>query len=85
MLLTEQTGFVNTDFHFQSVFRNKQILINAFNERKLFTGNFKNLKNQQRVQMNQFMQINKLYNKLQDIKVKQIPKRLLQEYWKFKQ
>jgi hypothetical protein len=46
MLLTEQTGFVNTDFHFQSVFRNKQILINAFNERKLFTGNFKNLKNQ---------------------------------------
>jgi hypothetical protein len=25
MLLTEQTGFVNTDFHFQSVFRNKQI------------------------------------------------------------
>jgi hypothetical protein len=35
--------------------------------------------------MNQFMQNNKLYNKLQDIKVKQIPKRLLQEYWKFKQ
>ncbi len=83
MLLTEQTGFVNTDFHFQSVFRNKQIM--HLMKENFLLGISRIKKNQQRVQMNQFMQNNKLYNKLQDIKVKQIPKRLLQEYWKLKQ